>query len=88
MKIEPFGDKIIVRQKERKEQSKGGLIFTDSISDPPNEGLVIAISKDVKLDISIGDTLLYNKFAGALLEDNEIEYLILCEEDIYGRRIK
>lgn len=86
MNIIPFGDKIIVKQLERKEKSVGGLIITDSIADKPSEGEVISMSKEITLGIEIGAIVLFNKFAGALIEENDTQYLILREEDIYGRR--
>lgn len=88
MTIEPFGDKLIVKQIARKEKSKGGLLLTDSISEKPSEGVIVAKSKGVKLDIFVGDQILFNKFAGEIITDKEEEYLILREEDIYGRRNK
>ena len=87
MNIEPFGDKLIVKQIERKEKTIGGLILTDGITEKPSEGIVIKVSKDIKIPVKENDIIIYSKYAGAIIEDNEEEYLILTEEDIYGKRI-
>lgn len=86
MNIQPFGDKIIVKQLLRKTKTESGLILTESITEKPNEGEVIAVGKDVVVDIEVGIIVLYNKFAGNIIEDNNEEYLILREEDLYGRK--
>lgn len=86
MNIIPFEDKIIVKQIERKEKSVGGLILTDSIADKPSEGKVLSVGSKVTIDIELGNIVLYNKYAGSIIEDEGEQYLILREEDIYGRR--
>jgi len=84
--IIPFRDMLIVKRLDRQEESKGGVLLTAGVSEKPSEGKVLAVGNKVSDSIKVNSTVLFNKFAGAIIEDNREEYLILREEDLYGER--
>jgi chaperonin GroES len=91
MKIQPLGDRVVVKQLEAEAKTKGGILLPDTAKEKPQEGEVIAVGKGKVLDsgavqaleVKVGDKILYGKYSG-----NEIttkdgqELLIMREEDI------
>jgi len=92
MKIRPLQDRVIVRRIEEEEKTKGGIIIPDTAKEKPQEGKVIAVGKGktaddgklVKLDVKIGDKILFGKYSGSEIKLNGEEHLIMREDDILG----
>ncbi len=91
-KIKPLGDRVIVKAKEAEETTKGGIILPDTAKEKPIEGTVVAVGdgkvtddgKSVKLNVKVGDIVLYGKYSGTEVKIDGEEYLIMRESDIYG----
>ena len=87
MKIQPLGDRVIVKPLEAEEKTKGGIVIPDTAKERPQEGEVIAVGpgkregdKVIPLEVKVGDKVLYGKFSGTEIRDKEgQEYLILRE---------
>ena len=92
MKIRPLQDRVIVKRIEEEEKTKGGIIIPDTAKEKPQEGKVIAVGKGkiaddgklVKLDVKIGDKILFGKYSGSEIKLNGDEHLIMREDDILG----
>ena len=92
MKIRPLQDRVIVRRIEEEEKTKGGIIIPDTAKEKPQEGKVIAVGKGktsddgklVKLDVKVGDKILFGKYSGSEIKLNGEEHLIMREDDILG----
>ncbi len=92
MKIRPLQDRVIVKRIEEEEQTKGGIIIPDTAKEKPQEGKVIAVGKGktaddgklVKLDVKVGDKILFGKYSGSEIKLNGDEHLIMREDDILG----
>jgi chaperonin GroES len=93
MKIEPLGDRVLVKRLEAKEEEKkGGIIIPDTAKEKPQEGKVIAVGKGRMLDdgkivslaVKEGDRILFGKYGGTEVKMEGEEYLIMREEDIFG----
>ncbi|MBU2573215.1 MAG: co-chaperone GroES [Elusimicrobia bacterium] len=92
VKIQPLGDRVIVKPLEAKEVKKGGIIIPDTAKEKPQEGEVIAVGKGkvaddgklVPMEVKTGDKVLYGKYSGTEIKINDEEYLIMREEDILG----
>ncbi len=90
MKLQPLGDRIVVKALESREKTKGGIILPDTAKEKPQEGKVVAVGKGklledgtVKsLEVKNGDTILFGKYAGTEVKVDEDSLLILREEDI------
>jgi len=92
MKLQPLGDRIIIKPLEAEDKSRGGIILPDTAKEKPQEGKVVAVGKGKVLDsgevrkpeVKVGDCVLYGKYSGTEVTtkgDGE-EYLIVREEDI------
>ena len=92
MKIRPLQDRILVQPIKEKAVRKGGIIIPDSAKEKPIEGRVKAIGagkvgddgKRVKLDVKVGDKVLYSKYGGTEIKIDGEDHLLMREDDILG----
>ncbi len=92
VKIQPLGDRVLVKPMEAKEQKRGGIIIPDSAKEKPQEGTVAACGKGkttedgkvIALDVKVGDKILYGKYSGSEVKLDDEEYLIMHQDDILG----
>ena len=92
MKIRPLYDRVVVARIAEEEKTKGGIIIPDTAKEKPAEGKVLAVGAGRilddgsvrKLDISVGDRVLFGKYGGTEVVINGEEHLILREDDILG----
>ncbi len=90
MKLTPLGDRLVVKPIEQDEQTKSGLFLPESAKEKPQQGKIEAVGpgarKDngerVPMEVSVGDTVLYAKYAGTNIKLDGEEVLILKESDI------
>jgi chaperonin GroES len=88
-KIKPMGNRIVVQREEAK-LKKGGIFLPESAQKKPREGKVIAVGpgkvdekgKLQKMDVKVGDRVLFSSYGGTDYKVDEMEYLILSEEDV------
>ncbi len=92
MKIRPLQDRILVQPIKEKDVRKGGIIIPDSAKEKPIEGRVKAIGagkvgddgKRVKLDVKVGDKVLYSKYGGTEIKIDNEDFLLMREDDVLG----
>ncbi len=92
-KLEPLGDRIVVKAVDQDQKTKSGIYIPDSAKERPQEGKVIAVGpgrldddgKRVPMDLKKGDTIIYSKFAGTEFEEDGEEYLIMKEADVLAK---
>ena len=85
MALKPLQDRIVIKVIEDTEQTSGGIFIPDSAKEKPLRGEVIAVgegTKDEKMLLSEGDTVLYGKYAGTELEYEGEKYLIMRQSDV------
>ncbi len=90
MKVQPLGDRVLVKPLEEKEVSKGGIIIPDTAKEKPQEGEVVALGtgkldddgKKIPFNVKKGDKVLMPKYGGTEVKINDEEYQIVREEDI------
>jgi chaperonin GroES len=92
MNIRPLQDRILVQPIREKEVRKSGIIIPDSAQEKPIEGRVKAVGagkvgedgKRVKLDVKVGDKVLYSKYGGTEIKIEGDDFLLMREDDILG----
>ena len=91
MKLQPLGDRVVVRPTEDIEsRTPSGLVIPDTAKEKPQIGEVIAVGPGARdedgdripMDVSVGDKVLYSKFAGTEVKLDSDEYLVLSERDL------
>jgi chaperonin GroES len=92
VKIQPLGDRVIVKPLEAKETRKGGIIIPETAKEKPQEGEIVAAGKGkttedgklIAMELKVGDKVLYGKYSGTEIKINDVEHLIMREEDVLG----
>jgi chaperonin GroES len=92
MNIRPLHDRVIIRRIDEEKTTAGGIVIPDSVKEKPIKGQVVAVGsgkvledgKTRKLDVEVGNVVLFGKYAGTEVKVNDEELLVLREEDIMG----
>jgi chaperonin GroES len=92
MKFRPLHDRVAVRRVEEEQKTKGGIIIPDTAKEKPMQGEVLAVGPGVrdekgelvKLDVQVGDRILFGKWSGTEVKIDGDELLIMKESDIMG----
>ncbi|MBM4143507.1 MAG: co-chaperone GroES [Lentisphaerae bacterium] len=92
MKIQPLGDRVLVKPLEEAEVRKGGIIIPDTAKEKPQEGKVVAIGtgkrdddgKLIPFNVKKGDRVLMPKYGGTEVKIDDQDYQIVREDDILG----
>ena len=70
MQLKPLMDRVVVKQVETEEVSKGGIILTSAAKEKPQFAEVIAVGpggmvdgKEVTMVVKPGDRVVYSKYA-------------------------
>ena len=90
MKLRPLHDRLIVKRLDGEEKTTGGLFIPDTAKEKPQKGTVIAAGngkktdegKTVSMDVKVGDTVLFGKYAGTEIKVDGDELLMMREDDI------
>ena len=85
LKIKPLADRVLVEPMAAETKTASGIIIPDNAKEKPQKGKVVAVgscTKDEKMTVSVGDTVLYGKYAGTELKLESQDYLIMRESDI------
>ena len=89
MKLVPLGDRVVLKQTEKEETTKSGIILAAKAQEKPVTAEVIAVGpggmvdgKEVTMQVKIGDQVIYSKYAGNEVKLDEEEYVIVKQSDI------
>ena len=93
IKFSPLGERVVVKPRDQEEQTTGGIYLPDTAKEKPQEGDIVAVGKGtvadngslVAMELSVGDKVIYSKFAGTEYKDGDDEYLIMRESDILAK---
>jgi chaperonin GroES len=92
MNLKPLADRVVVKSAEAEEKTKGGIILPDTAKEKPQQGEIIAVGPGkvsdsgalVKMEVKVGDKILYGKYSGTEVTVDGEEYLIMRESDIFA----
>lgn len=89
MKIRPLGDRVVIKRIEAEETTKSGIVLPGTAKEKPQEAEIVAVGpggvvdgKEVKMEVKIGDKVLFSKYAGNEVKIDGVEYTILRQDDI------
>ena len=89
MKLVPLGDKVVLRQLEAEETTKSGIVLPGQAKEKPQQAEVVAVGpgivvdgETVKMEVAVGDKVIYSKYAGTTVEIEKEEYIIVKQDDI------
>jgi chaperonin GroES len=95
-KLQPLGDRLVVRPIEREEVTKGGIVLPDTAKEKPQEGEVLAVgpgrlSEDgtrIAMEVKVGDRVIYAKYGGSEIRVDDEELVILREGDVLAKKVE
>jgi len=89
-KLRPLGDRVVIKPTPREEMTKSGIVLPDTAKEKPQEGEILAVGPGKTLDdgsretmdVSVGQKVLYAKYAGTEFKVDGEELLIISQKDI------
>ena len=89
MKIKPLGDRVVIKNMEAEETTKGGILLTSGSKEKPQMAEVLAVGpggmvdgKEVTMHVKVGDKVIYSKYAGTEVKLDGKEMIIVRQSDI------
>ena len=89
MSLKPLFDRVVIKDAEMEETTKGGLILTSSAKEKPQYAFVVAVGpggvvdgKDVTMQVEVGQKVVYSKYAGTEIKIDGEEFKIIRQSDI------
>ncbi len=89
-KLRPRGARVVIKPTPREEMTKSGIVLPDTAKEKPQEGEILAVGpgktlddgKREAIDVSVGQKVLYAKYAGTEFKVDGDELLIVSQKDI------
>ena len=89
MQLKPLGDRIVLKQLEAEETTKSGIVLPGQSKEKPQQAEVIAVGpggvidgKEVKMQVSVGQKVIYSKYTGTEVKLDDVEYIIVKQNDV------
>lgn len=89
MKLVPLGDRVVLKQLVAEEKTASGIVLPGQAQEKPQQAEVIAVGpggmvegKEVKMEVVVGDKVIYSKYAGTEVKMDGEEYIIVRQNDI------
>ena len=89
MKLVPLGDRVVLKQVEAEETTASGIVLPGQAQEKPQQAEVIAVGpggvvegKEVKMEVKVGNKVIYSKYAGTEVKLDGEEYIIVKQNDI------
>ena len=88
--LKPLGDRVVIEPLESEEITAGGIVLPETAKEKPQDGKIIAVGpgrlldsgERAEMEVSVGDKVIYAKYAGTEYKDGDKTYLIAGEKDI------
>jgi chaperonin GroES len=89
VKIQPLGERVVIRALEETEEMRGGLYIPDTAKEKPQQGEIVAVGPGrfekgelVPMELKVGQKVLYGKYSGTEITLEDEQFLIIKESDV------
>ena len=90
--IKPLHDRVVIKRMEEEKLSAGGIVISDSATERPIKGEVVAVGTGKVLDngqvrapqVKVGDKVLFGKYSGTEVKLDGVELLVVKEDDLFA----
>lgn len=89
MNIKPLGDRVVIKMLESEETTESGIVLPGSAQEKPQMAEILAVGpggmvdgKEVTMEVSVGDKIIYSKYAGTEVKVGSDEFIIVRQSDI------
>ena len=86
--IKPLGSRVVMKRFEAEEKTLGGIILSGQAKEQPQMAEIVAAgpgTKDEKMELAVGDKVIFSKYAGPEVKYQGEEYIIMKQEDILAK---
>ncbi len=83
--IKPLGSKVVIKEVAGEERTSSGIVLPGSAQEKPQMAEILAVgpgTEDVKMELSVGDKVIFSKYAGTEVKFNGEEVMIMDQRDI------
>ena len=88
--LKPLGNNLVIEPVEQEEKTASGIILPETAKEKPQKGVILAAGPGKllesgarqALEVAVGDTVLYAKYAGTQIKEGSKDLLILREDDV------
>jgi chaperonin GroES len=94
MKLQPLGDRLVVKAIEAEQTTASGLVLPDTAQEKPSRGTVVAVGEGryedgqrIPLDVAVGDEVIYSKYGGTEVKVDGDDLIILREADVLAKAV-
>jgi len=92
MKLRPLHDRVVVKRLENETKTASGFVIPDNAAEKPDQGEVLAVGPGrldedgdrIKMDVKVGDRVLFGKYSGQTVKVDGEELLVMKEEDLFA----
>ncbi|CAM5781934.1 co-chaperone GroES [Ottowia pentelensis] len=92
MKLRPLADRVIVKRLENETKTASGIVIPDNAAEKPDQGEVLAVGPGrmdedgdrIKMDVKVGDRVLFGKYSGQTVKVDGDELLVMKEDDLFA----
>jgi chaperonin GroES len=92
VRLHPLEDRVVILPADEEEVRYGPLYIPDTAKEKPTQGKVIAVGpgriekgERVKIDVAVGDTVIYGKYGGTPFQSGDDELIIIKATDIFAK---
>lgn len=89
MNIKPLFDRVVIKSIESEETTKSGIVLPGTAKEKPQMAVILAVGpgglvdgKETKMQVKVGDKVIYSKYAGTEVKMDGTEYVIVRQNDI------
>ena len=85
MKLTPLNDRVVLKQLVAEETTKSGIVLPGQNKEKPQQAEVVAVgprAEEVKMQVKVGDKVIYSKYSGTDVELDDEKYVIVKQNDI------
>ena len=86
--IKPLGDRVVIKRLEAEEKTASGIILPGQAKEKPQMAEVVAVgpgTEDVKMELAVGDMVIFAQYAGTEVKFEGEEYTIMAQRDILAK---
>ena len=92
MKLQPLGDRVVVKRVDSETKTASGIVIPDNAAEKPDQGEVLAVGPGkrsdkgdfIVLNIKVGDRVLFGKYSGQTVKVDGEELLVMKEDDLFA----
>ena len=89
MNVKPLFDRVVIKNVETEEVTKGGIVLPGSAKEKPQMAEVLAVGpgglvdgKEVTMQVKVGQKVIYSKYAGTEVKLDNQELILVRQSDI------